>query len=246
MTNEESGGRLFIVFLDSTHHDYSWQEEYSVFKPYEEKINFLKVALSNKGLEGIKNRYRNALYYVDALFGKFMQAFDGYQGKEEAVIVVLGDHAEEFYEEGRLFHASSLSHAQTHIPLYYKFGSTSPFKSKEHASMSCQMDIFPTLLHYLTGKEVLQDVLQGRSIFSENRWPFTIMARFNASRNPCEFSIHNGKQKLTATFSDERDIFNAKGLRIISLKNDRNEIISHDLHSIKEHFGDALDQMFTP
>ncbi len=112
--------------------------------------------------------------------------------------------------------------------------------------MSCHMDVFPTLFHYLTGKEVLKDIVQGQSIFSENRIPFTIMARFNASRSPCEFGIHNGKQKVIATFSDERNIFNAKGLRIISLKNDRDENLPHDLNSLKEHFGEALDQIFAP
>jgi hypothetical protein len=243
--SKEAGGRLFIVFLDSTHHDYSWpQQEASRFMPYEEKINYFTAALSNSNLEMIKNRYRNALYYVDSLFGKFLDAFNTYSGKEEAVVVVLGDHGEEFYEEGRLFHASSLSSMQTHIPLYYKFGKNNPFKGKKLEKMTCHMDVFPTLLHYLTGQE--SSLFQGQSIFREGRWPFTVIGRFNASRSPCEFCIHNGNQKLTATFSDERDIFNAKGLRILSLKNANEEIVPYDHNSLKMNFGPAFDHLFAP
>lgn len=246
MQSSESGGRLFLVFLDATHHDYSWPQDESPFTPYAEKINYFKAAVSSAGLEMIKNRYRNALHYVDSLFGTFMKSFNRYSGSDEAVIVITGDHGEEFYEEGHLFHASSLSHAQTHIPLYYRFGKSNPFGNQTHSPMSCHMDIFPTLFHYLMGNEVLKEVFQGHSVFSTEQSPFTVTARFNASRSPCEFSIHNGKHKLIATFSDERNIFNAKGLRIISLKNEIGEIVPHDLNSLKEHFGGALDQIFTP
>ncbi|HEY2809994.1 MAG TPA: sulfatase-like hydrolase/transferase [Rhabdochlamydiaceae bacterium] len=243
MQTSPSGGRLFILFLDSTHHDYSWpSEQPSYFNPCDKKINFFRAALSNSGLELIKNRYRNSLFYVDSLFGRFIDTLNAYEGKQEAVVVVTADHGEEFYEEGHLFHASGLSHAQMHVPLYYKLGSE---KKKAATAMSCHMDIFPTLFHHLTGRDCMQGVLQGQSIFSKERWPYTITARFNGTRSPCEFSLHNGRQKLTASFSDERNIFNAKGLRIISTKNRNGEVIPHNINSIKEQFGEAIDHIFT-
>ncbi len=244
---EQPGGRLFIVFLDSTHLDYSWPKDTpALFQPCDEKINYIKAAFTNSGLEKIKNRYRNALFFVDSLFGAFMNTLNSYKQGEEAVVIFTGDHGEEFYEQGHLFHASSLSHPQTHIPLYYKLGKSNAFEKKKHSAMSCHMDIFPTLFHYLTEEDCMIDVLQGQSIFRTNRWPYTIMARFNASRSPCEFCIHNGKEKLTATFSDERKIFNAKGIRILSTKNIHDEVVPHDVNSLKEQFGGALEHIFAP
>lgn len=243
MATEPSGGRLFIVFLDATHLDYSWPEENTRFTPCIDKINYLKAALSNSDIEKIKNRYRNSLFFVDSLFGRFMQKFKDYKGNEEALIVVTGDHGEEFYEQGRLFHASSLNHVQTHVPLYYKLGSSS---EKPSTSMSCHMDIFPTLFHHLTAHSCMQGILKGQSIFQAARWPYTIITRFNASRSPCEFCIHDGKRKLTLTFSDERDIFKAQGLRILSTKNLRDEIVECDLALLKEEFSGAFDQIFAP
>jgi hypothetical protein len=243
MENESVGGRLFIVFLDATHLDYSWPKESTPFEPCSDKINYLKAVLSNSDLELIKNRYRNSLYFIDTLFGRFMQKLRTYGGGDEAVVVVTGDHGEEFYEQGRLFHASSLSHVQTHVPLYYKLGTCT---EKPSTSMSCHMDIFPTLFHHLSDRDCMQGILKGQSIFHPARWPYTVIARFNASRNPCEFCIHDGQRKLTLTFSDERDIFKAKGVRILSTRNVRDEIVAYDLPLLKEQFRGAFDHLFGP
>ncbi len=242
--SQESGGRVFIVFLDSTHLDYSWPEKtHSAFQPYEKKINYLKAAFTNAGLEKIKNRYKNALSFVDSLFGNFLQALASSPGGDEAVVVFTGDHGEEFYEQGHLFHASSLSHPQTHVPLYYKFGKMDPSVEQRERQMSCHMDIFPTLFHYVSKRDLGQGWCEGQSIFNQQRWPYTIIARFNASRSPCEFCIHNGIYKLTASFSDERNIFNSRGLRILSMKNLKDDSSVH-YHKLKEQFGEALDRIF--
>ena len=167
--NKEGSGRLFIVFLDSTHHDYSWPNEMTRFYPIEDKINYLKAAVSQGGLEEIKNRYRNALYFVDSLFGKFQEAVQKTPGGKDAVVIVTGDHGEEFYEHGNLFHASGLSHPQMHIPLYYRFGDNQEIKQRSLCKMTCHMDIFPTVFHYLVGEDLMGEVLQGESIFKASK-----------------------------------------------------------------------------
>jgi hypothetical protein len=235
-------GRLFIVFLDATHHDYSWPSEMSKFFPFDEKINYISAAISKKGLEKIKNRYRNALYFIDDQFGKFLNALDRVPGGKDAVVVITGDHGEEFYEHGNLFHASSLSEPQMHVPLYYRFGQNKILHTD--CKMTCHMDIFPTLFHYLIGEDLMGDVLQGESIFKTNRWPYTIVARFNAISSPYEFCIHHGTSKLLATFNDERNIFNSKRLKIISTKNCQDETIVKELNAIHDEFGPAIERIF--
>ena len=242
---KEGSGRVFIVFLDATHLDYSWPKEMTQFHPYEEKINYFKAAMSRDGLEGIINRYRNALYFVDSQFERFFEVLQKAPGGKEAVVIVTGDHGEEFYEHGNLFHASSLSQPQMHTPLYYRFGENEDMKKLASCKMTCHMDIFPSLFHYLIGEDLMGEVLQGQSIFKSNRWPYTVIARFNASRSPYEFCIHNGSSKLLAEFTDERNIFNAKGLRILSTKNCLDENISKELDVVHEEFGPALDRIFS-
>jgi membrane-anchored protein YejM (alkaline phosphatase superfamily) len=243
--NQEGSGRLFIVFLDATHFDYSWPKEASRFNPFMEKINYFKVVLSNRGIDGIINRYRNSLYFVDSQFGKFVDALHKVPGGKEAVVIVTADHGEEFYEHGNLFHASTLSHPQINPPLYYKFGGNERVKQRVKCAMTCHMDIFPTLFHYLIGDDLMQDVLQGQSIFKADRWPYTVIARCNFSRTPYEYCIHNGTEKLTTEFSNETDIFSSLGLKILSKKNCREENLKKGVGSIHEDFEPAMERIFS-
>lgn len=246
-SSQPPGGRLFITFLDSTHLDYSWpKEDTTPFEPVDETINYLTAALSNEGVEKIKNRYRNALHYVDSLFGKFFKALDASKGGQDAVLVVTSDHGEEFYEQGRLFHASRLSHFQTHVPLYYKFGRSDLEKLNYDSSMSCHMDIFPSIVHYLTGEDLALDHLQGQSIFRQERWPFTVIGRYNASRSPCEFCIHNGSEKVIAAFSNPGDVHQAKALKVLCTKDLSDRMTFRDDDYLSEKFGPALERIFTP
>lgn len=244
LMNQGGSGRVFIVFLDATHLDYSWPAEMTRFTPFEKKINYFRAALGNNDVNGIINRYRNSLYFIDSQLERFMNVLQTTPGGREAIVVITGDHAEEFYEHGNLFHASSLSHPQISPPIYYRFGSDQKAGRPSSCSMTCHMDIFPTIFHYLTGEDLLAEVLQGESIFKTNRWPYTVIGRFNASRTPYEYCIHNGTEKLIARFSDERNIYNSRSLRILSLKNCRDENLSRELGAIHEKFDPALDRIF--
>lgn len=223
------GGRVFIVFLDGTHFDYSWPSENTRFTPFEEQVNFVKFAFIKGDLEPLKNRYRNSIAFMDTLFGRVM---DNLKGKDESIVVFTGDHGEEFYESGRLFHASALSMEQTRVPLYYKMG------KKPKAKMTSHIDIFPSILHYLSGDERYKTFFDGQSIFSESRWPFLVTARYNTGRTPYEFMLHNGRCKLLARFSNEGEIFKSDAIRVLSLQNVEEKYIAQE-------FGEAFDLLFS-
>lgn len=243
--SERSGeeGHLHIVFLESTHFDYSWPKRDSLqFTPIDDQVNYFKVACSNENIEGIKNRYRNAIFYLDSLFGDFYNRLQMHDNGDESVIVITGDHGEEFFEEGHIFHASNLSPMQTRVPIYYKLGKSNFMPVK--TSLTSHIDIFPTIFHYLYGEEVFANLFDGESIFKENRRSFVVTARYNWSRSPYEFFIHNGKHKLVARFLNKRNIFQSRALQIMSKKDLGNASISFDLPSIQVEFGEAIDYLF--
>ncbi len=247
LSAEKKGGRLFVVFLDATHFDYSWpQDQAPLFEPYEEKINYLQAACNRRNLDLIKNRYKNALRYVDTLFGRFEDALKTAGHWEDAVVLFTADHGEEFNEHGHLFHASSLSHPQIHIPLYLKLEKQQMEKTFRLSSMACHMDVFPTIFHYLIGENCLDSVLQGESLFAEKRHDFVVGARYNASRTPFEFYIHNGESKLLLQFSNRYDVFHSRSLQVIGMRNHQEENVPYNFSTIRQHFGDALDTLFAP
>ena len=130
---------------------------------------------------------------MDYLFGKFLgsNVVD-----ENAVVVFTGDHGEEFYENGRLFHASHLSEAQTHVPLYYRFGSESKALLEKASNVSSHIDIFPTLIDYVCGLQNIRLDLDGESIFSPTKRLFNISARYNGGKEPFEFLVESVDGKI--------------------------------------------------
>lgn len=234
-------GQVFIVFWDATHFDYSWPKDWTPkFTPYAKEFAYFNAYYSQNKIDLIRNRYRNAVHFVDHLFGKFLASLPN---RDEAIIALMGDHGEEFFERGHLFHNSHLVNEQTHIPILVQLGNLGPEKIKGTLS---HMDLFPTILHYLKGEEV--SLFEGRSVFGEERWPFTLISRFNAGRTPYEFCLHNGKHKLIAQFTNRRNIFASKELHIRSVRglDDRPafEKRENPMDWVEEEFGPAFDRLF--
>lgn len=245
--DSSTGGHMFIIFLDSTHFGYSWPHDEPLrFQPIVEEMNYFSAAYSQDNLEGIKNRYRNAFYYVDSLFDRFQKTLNETRNGPEAVVILTGDHGEEFYEKGHMFHASDLSHEQTNVPLYYKFGKEGFGSSCQPCKMTSHIDIFPTVFHYLFKESNFEEFFDGESVFAQKKWPFTVSTRYNASRNPYEFFIHNGTHKLIARFNNEKEIFKSKELYLLWTKDLADETVPHSHTGVKDHFGEALDFLFTP
>lgn len=233
-------GQVFLIFLDSTHFNYSWPKNWTPpFTPFAKEFTYFKAFQTESTIRNIKNRYKNSVRYVDELFGKF---FEHLPKKEDAIVIFTGDHGEEFFEHGHLFHNSHLTLEQTQVPLYFKLGRQ--HKSIFPHKMASHMDIFPTLLDYLGNVDLA--FLEGNSLFKEKPWPYAVTARFNGGNTPYQFSLHNGKYKLIAQFQNKNHIFTDRELQIISLRthNDKSIPETNVEFFVQEEFGPALDRLF--
>lgn len=239
----ENDSNVYIAFLDSTHFLYSWPKDFKTkFQPISD-IDAFNAYTSKENVDLIKNRYKNSIYFVDSLIGDFITTLKEKNLYDDSIIIIIGDHGEEFYEGGHLFHASHLSAEQTNIPIYLKFGENKRTIHKK--DVICQMDVFPSMFDYIFDKNQFKDCLKGFSIFEKTNFPFVITARYNASRAPSEFFIHDKDKKLTLRFTKKKKIFRKQYLEILSLKDAQdNEIdISKDKRSVKL-FQKALKKYF--
>jgi len=228
-------GQLVIVFLDSTHFGYSWPEKMSLFTPFAREFAYFRALCTPNHIELVKNRYRNAVHYIDGLFGSFVNA-----APQNALIAFTGDHGEEFLDHGHLFHGSHLTHEQTSVPIFLRVG------TQKKVPLLTQIDIMPTLLDAVTGQTV--SFLEGESALRQRAWSFVTIARFNASRAPEELCLHNGKHKLIARFPDCKRIFEARELQILSARDVNDVPVSMATSEfepwVKREFGAALDRLF--
>jgi hypothetical protein len=240
----EKSSNVHMMFLDSTHFLYSWpKQKFTKFKPIIDDINLEYIQKEKIDLNLIKNRYKNSIHYVDQLFGDFIDHLKKNNLYDDSIIVILGDHGEEFFEEGNLFHASTLSSYQTQIPLYMKFGEN--IRKPVDKKMISQLDIFPSILDYLFQNNQFKDLFLGDSIFDKNYWPYAVSTRYNASRAPYEFFIHNGDEKLLLRFKNRKDIYKKQNLEIISLKDKNDNFINNsNKKNLIKPFEKAINRIF--
>jgi hypothetical protein len=232
-------GNVFVVFLESTHFGYSWPEQESLVQA--PNLDYLSLTCSNDQIEGVKNRYRNAIHFIDGLFGQFLKKLESVPGGEEAVVVFTGDHGEEFFEQQNVFHASNLSTMQIHVPLYFRLGTAHMSSSRE---ISSHLDIFPTILDHVLGHPHFASWFDGESILCPSKKNFAVATRYNGSRSPCEFLIHTGKEHFIARFNKPNAIFKSNAIEIISHRDEEDQPLDVQLDQIKNNFKLPLEMLF--
>lgn len=193
-------GNIFLFFLDSTHSEYHFPPNFPLkFEPIAPRIDYL--TLTPDDIEPIKNRYRNSCAYVDSLMGKFFATLRIQNLYEDAVIAITGDHGEEFFEEGALFHGTHLNAAQTHVPIFLKCQNNPWPLQTDSAS---HIDLFPSLLHYLT-RSPPPPFFDGHSVFLERPCSYRITMLQNGPGVPRDFAIENNTLRIVARFLPPRD-----------------------------------------
>lgn len=234
---------VFLFFFDSTHSEYSFPLSSPLpFEPIPKEIDYLTLGPKSQELEGIKNRYRNAIHYVDSLFGACLSHLKDRHLYEEAILSVTGDHGEEFFEEGALFHGTHLNRYQTSVPIYFKIPNHPPHLLQP-AREATHIDLFPTLLHALTRESQFEGLFDGRSVFLPARHPYRIAVLHNGPDTPCEFSIENGKARLHVRFPSGQNIYTHPTLEIVDIQTS-SEPQTLDAY-IQTHFPNAFDPLIS-
>ena len=96
------------------------------------------------------NLYRNCVFHIDSLVGRVLDAIEAQGLMERTMIVVTGDHGQEFNENKRNFwgHSSNYTRAQIGTPLvvYYPgiIHEVRDYRTSHY-------DISPTILHHALG-----------------------------------------------------------------------------------------------
>jgi glucan phosphoethanolaminetransferase (alkaline phosphatase superfamily) len=210
---DKNYGNLYIFFWDATHFDYSWPSDFKVkFTPTASEKDYFQPIQNEPNLQLIKNNYKNAISYVDHLFGSFQQMLIDKKLWDNSIIVFCSDHGEEFLEHGMLFHASHLVKEQTHIPLYMKFPSDHPVLPLD--PICSHVDILPSIFQYIT-KNYKSDCFRGQTIFKPRKWPFALCSRFNGGKVPNELFLTDGTVKLIGLFSKKNEVMDSTGVEVI-------------------------------
>jgi membrane-anchored protein YejM (alkaline phosphatase superfamily) len=158
-----------FLALDATHWPYFFPETDAVFQPISRLTSANHILLSGQDLEPIRNNYRNACHFVDAQISRVMEDLNARGELANTIIVLLGDHGEEFDERGQMTHSAVFNDYQGRTVLWMHLPDLPPNELPINVP-TVHLDVVPTILQSLGYTE---DVLytQGRSLLSpvENR-----------------------------------------------------------------------------
>lgn len=137
-----------FAFLDAPHFRYHVVEDRAPFKPYADGLDRAVLSADTAASLGpaLMNRYRNAVFDADHTIGAMLDALDRDGELDRTVVVITGDHGEEFFEHGYWGHTSNFTHTQVEVPMVMRGPGVPP--GIERAPTS-HVDVAPTLLEML-------------------------------------------------------------------------------------------------
>ncbi len=97
-------------------------------------------------LSRLYNRYRNSLHYIDEQLGRLFTALTDSGQLDNTIVIIVGDHGEEFGELGLYGHNGSFSRYQAGAACIVKLPGVKPAIIDR---LTSHVDIVPTIMHQL-------------------------------------------------------------------------------------------------
>ncbi|MBQ0030375.1 MAG: DUF3413 domain-containing protein [Bacteroidales bacterium] len=136
---------FMFFFFDSMHSMIMPENWNAPFQPTWDYPQYLTIN-NETDPKPFVNLYRNMLYYIDHQFKRIIDELERKDLLKNSIIIVTGDHGQEFNENGKCFwgHNGNFSVEQIQVPLLYFDADRQP---KTYTHWSSHRDIAPTLLH---------------------------------------------------------------------------------------------------
>lgn len=131
-----------FMFFESSHANYYFPPESVIRDDYIEDFNYLTLDVE-KNIERIRNRYINATHHLDSQLGRVFDELEAQGLLDSTIVVVTGDHGEEFMEKGRWGHNSTFSQEQIRVPMLIHIPGRDAGVT---ASMTSHLDMPATIL----------------------------------------------------------------------------------------------------
>ena len=160
-----------FMFFESPHARYYFPAKGVIRKDYLEDFNYATMSL-DKDMTLIKNRYINSCHYLDSQFKRIFDYLEKENLLNDTIVILTGDHGEEFMEKGRWGHNSEFHEEQTRTPLVVWIPGTGSSISNRITS---HLDVAPTLLPLLGVTNPPSDYSLGYNLMGNHRRHYTVI-----------------------------------------------------------------------
>jgi membrane-anchored protein YejM (alkaline phosphatase superfamily) len=164
-----------FMFFESPHARYYFPPESVIAKPYRDDLNYAtlsKTALRND-IVPIKNRYINSVHHLDMQYGRIFEYLKSHQLLDSTIVILIGDHGEEFMEHGFWGHNSTFVDPQVRTPLVIYAPGMKPVVSGQ---MTSHMDVVPTIMPLLGVTNPSSDYATGYNLLAGEKRTHTYIS----------------------------------------------------------------------
>ena len=166
-------GRPFMTFMffESPHARYYFPPESVIRTPYLEEFNYATMD-PGRDIELIRNRYINSCHHLDSQYGRVLKYLEEHGLLDSTIVILTGDHGEEFMENGHWGHNSSFVEEQTRTPLVLWVPGMDPRKVD---TLTSHLDIPATLLPLLGVMSPAESYGLGFNLLGPAAHDFTVL-----------------------------------------------------------------------
>lgn len=198
--------------------------------------------------EELLRNYRKEVEYFDSQVGKFLGRLNNRGDLDDTMIIVVGDHGDEFYEHERYGHGNLPYDELTHVPLVVKFPDDTPIDQSRvvEEAVRC-IDILPTALELAdaTLTDEMEERLQGESLLSllqddeEPEFDFVVTEKEMRGETDLRFGFRTNEWKfLYDGKNDEELLYN------LHQNAEETEDVSEDHPDVVAEFREHLEARF--
>jgi membrane-anchored protein YejM (alkaline phosphatase superfamily) len=167
---------MAFMFFESPHARYYFPPECSIRKDYLEEFNYATVDLE-KDIKQIWNRYVNSCYHLDTQIARITDYLRDNGLLENTIVIITGDHGEEFMEHGRWGHNSDFVNEQIRVPMVI---SVPGMRARIYEKLTSHLDLADTILPLLGVENPASDYSLGKNMFGSEISDYTVLADWDS------------------------------------------------------------------
>ncbi len=169
LKNDKSGPRFDYYLMNVTHFNYYYPQEFRRYTP-DYTMNFTIISGPQEKFKKdrieLKNRYMNSVLYADCLLKDIITALDRQGRLKNTIVVISGDHGEEFWEHGSFGHTWGLNNIQIQPAAVIYYPGIN--KSSIEYRYTSHQDFFPTVFDLIGINTDWRRFTTGKSLIDYN------------------------------------------------------------------------------
>jgi membrane-anchored protein YejM (alkaline phosphatase superfamily) len=149
-----------FVFYEATHARYSFSDDMVINENYSKTVDYAGLTKEKLApqIEGLKARYENATHGIDMQLQRIVDYLEKSGEIDHTVVIITGDHGEEFMERGRWGHNSDFTDWQIRVPMIVRMPDS---PASIITLRTSHMDVGPTILSRLGVQNQVKDYSLG-------------------------------------------------------------------------------------